>query len=138
MHYAGMQAMSVSGHIRWNEVLVIASIAAGIGLTAAAMWCFKVQDSKLLAAGLFTVAVCTLHFTAMAAATVEFDPGNRELHADRQQPFGHGHRRLHIAGPSFRSDGSSYKPRHRWRAETPCRSRSSHWIAEQRLHQQDD
>ena len=51
MHYAGMQAMSISGHIRWEEVLVIASIAAGIVLTAAAMWCFKVQDSKLLAAG---------------------------------------------------------------------------------------
>ena len=29
MHYAGMQAMSVSGHIRWDEVLVVASIAAG-------------------------------------------------------------------------------------------------------------
>jgi len=74
MHYAGMQAMSVSGHIRWNEVLVIASIAAGIILTAAAMWCFKVRNSKLLAASLFTAAVCTLHFTAMAAATVEYDP----------------------------------------------------------------
>ena len=74
MHYAGMQAMSVSGHIRWNEVLVIASIAAGIILTAAAMWCFKVRNSKLLAASLFTAAVCTLHFTAMAAGTVEYDP----------------------------------------------------------------
>ena len=66
--------MSVSGHIRWNEVLVIASIAAGIILSAAAMWCFEVRNSKLLAASLFTAAVCTLHFTAMAAATVEYDP----------------------------------------------------------------
>jgi diguanylate cyclase (GGDEF)-like protein len=74
MHYSGMQAMNVAGHIRWDEILVMSSIAAGISLTAAAMWCFKVRNSKLLAAGLFTVAVCTLHFTAMAAATVEFDP----------------------------------------------------------------
>jgi hypothetical protein len=28
----------------------------------------------LLAAGLLTAAICTLHFTAMGAATVEFDP----------------------------------------------------------------
>jgi diguanylate cyclase (GGDEF)-like protein len=74
MHYAGMQAMRVPGHIRWDATLVIASIASGIILTATAMWCFKVRDSKLLAAGLFTAAVCSLHFIAMAAATVEFDP----------------------------------------------------------------
>lgn len=74
MHYAGMEAMSIAGHIRWDASLVIVSIAAGVVLTAAAMWCFKIKNSKLLAAGLFTAAVCTLHFTAMGAATVEFDP----------------------------------------------------------------
>jgi diguanylate cyclase (GGDEF)-like protein len=74
MHYAGMQAMSIAGHIRWDASLVIGSIMAGVSLTAVAMWCFKTKESKLLAAGLFTLAVCTLHFTAMGAATVEFDP----------------------------------------------------------------
>jgi diguanylate cyclase (GGDEF)-like protein len=74
MHYAGMHAMSISGHIRWDTVLVIASIAMGMIFTAAAMWVFKVKDAKLLAAGLFTLAVCTLHFTAMGAARLEFDP----------------------------------------------------------------
>jgi len=74
MHYAGMQAMSISGHIRWDGNLIVASIVMGVILIAAAMWCFKHKDSKLLAAVLFTVAVCTLHFTAMGAATVEFDP----------------------------------------------------------------
>jgi diguanylate cyclase (GGDEF)-like protein len=54
--------------------LIIASIAAGILFAAAAIWSFKVTDSKLLAAGLLTAAICTLHFTAMGAATVEFDP----------------------------------------------------------------
>jgi diguanylate cyclase (GGDEF)-like protein len=74
MHYAGMQAMSISAQIHWDAGLVVASVATGMILTAAAMWVFKVKDSKLLAAGLFTVAVCSLHFTAMGAARLEFDP----------------------------------------------------------------
>jgi diguanylate cyclase (GGDEF)-like protein len=35
---------------------------------------FKAKDSKFLAAGLLTTAICTLHFTATGAATIEFDP----------------------------------------------------------------
>jgi diguanylate cyclase (GGDEF)-like protein len=74
MHFTGMQAMSIAGLIHWHSILVIISIAAGATLTAAAMWCFKAWNAKLLAAGLFTLAVCTLHFTAMGSATVELDP----------------------------------------------------------------
>jgi diguanylate cyclase (GGDEF)-like protein len=74
MHYLGMSAMSISGHIRWDAPLVVASITTGILFAAAAVWSFKVKQSKLLAAGLLTAAICALHFTAMAAATVEFDP----------------------------------------------------------------
>jgi diguanylate cyclase (GGDEF)-like protein len=74
MHYSGMSAMSISGHIRWDPLLVVASITTGILFAAAAMWSFKVKQSKLLAAGLLTAAICSLHFTAMGAATVEFDP----------------------------------------------------------------
>jgi NO-binding membrane sensor protein with MHYT domain len=55
--------------------LVLASIVTGVILTAAAMWCFKTKDSKLLAAVLFTVAVCTLHFTAMRC----FEAGRRAI-----------------------------------------------------------
>jgi diguanylate cyclase (GGDEF)-like protein len=74
MHFAGMQAMSIAGSLRWDAILVIISIAAGVALTAMAMWCFKANHSKLLAATLFTIAVCTLHFTAMGSVTVELDP----------------------------------------------------------------
>jgi diguanylate cyclase len=74
MHYAGMSAMSIAGYIRWDPTLVIASIAAGVTLAAAAMWSFRLKNSKFFAAGLLTTAICTLHFTAMGAATVEFDP----------------------------------------------------------------
>jgi len=74
MHYTGMSAMSIAGHIRWEPTLVIASIVAGVGFAAAAVWAFNVKDSRLLAAGLLTMAICALHFTAMGAATVEYDP----------------------------------------------------------------
>jgi diguanylate cyclase len=74
MHYAGMNAMSIAGYIRWDPTLVITSIAAGVLFAAAAMWAFKVQGSMLLAAGLLTTAICTLHFTAMGAARIEPDP----------------------------------------------------------------
>jgi diguanylate cyclase len=74
MHYAGMQALNIAGHIRWHGGLVITSIATGMIFTAAAMWCFRAKDANLLAAVLFTVAVCTLHFTAMGAATIAYDP----------------------------------------------------------------
>jgi diguanylate cyclase (GGDEF)-like protein len=74
MHYLGMSAMSISGHIRWDPPLVVASIVMGMLFAATAIWSFELKRSKLLAAGLLTAAICTLHFTAMGAATVEFDP----------------------------------------------------------------
>jgi diguanylate cyclase (GGDEF)-like protein len=74
MHYSGMNAMSIAGYIRWDPVLVTASIVGGVVFAAAAMWAFKLQGSILLAAGLLTTAICTLHFTAMGAARIEPDP----------------------------------------------------------------
>ncbi len=74
MHYSGMSAMSIAGRIQWDSVLVAASIVLGTVFAVGAMWGFKVTQSKLLAAGLLTVAICTLHFTAMGAATVQYDP----------------------------------------------------------------
>jgi diguanylate cyclase (GGDEF)-like protein len=74
MHFAGMQAMSIAEFLRWDALLVVVSIVAGITFAAIAMWCFKAKQSKSLAAALFTIAVCTMHFTAMGSATVTLDP----------------------------------------------------------------
>ena len=74
MHYSGMSAMSIAGRLQWDSVLVAASVGLGTVFAIGAMWGFKVTQSKLLAAGLLTVAICTLHFTAMGAATVQYDP----------------------------------------------------------------
>jgi diguanylate cyclase (GGDEF)-like protein/PAS domain S-box-containing protein len=73
MHYTGMAAFEVEGSVVWDQVLVAASVVLGclfgaialpVGLQADALkW--KIAGSLLL-----TVAICSLHFTAMGAATV--------------------------------------------------------------------
>ncbi len=77
MHYIGMAAFEIQGRIIWDPVLVAASIALGsavgaialpVGLRGASLkW-------KLLGALLLTLAICSHHFTAMAAAAIIPDP----------------------------------------------------------------
>lgn len=74
MHYSGMMAISVPGYINWEPTLVVVSIVLGIVFSLAAVWCFFKTNSAVLAATLLTLAICSLHFTAMAAATINFDP----------------------------------------------------------------
>lgn len=77
MHYTGMAALSVPGIITWDAAYVAASIVIGIVLGSAAL----VADGRLeqhkaswLAPALLTLAICTHHFTGMAAVTVVPDP----------------------------------------------------------------
>jgi diguanylate cyclase (GGDEF)-like protein len=76
MHYIGMSAVIVAGTIVWDPVLVGASIAIGISLAAGAVWlqCRGPRRTPLWPALLLTLAICGLHFTAMAAASVYPDP----------------------------------------------------------------
>ncbi|SCY66166.1 bifunctional diguanylate cyclase/phosphodiesterase [Microvirga guangxiensis] len=83
MHYTGMAALEVAGSIAWDWTLVMASVAMGalfgaLGLetginTHLVRW-------KFIGALLLTLAICSHHFTAMAAVTivpdsnVEFSP----------------------------------------------------------------
>ena len=77
MHYTGMAAFEIQGRIIWDPLLVAASIALGgllgaialpVGLRPASLkW-------KMLGAGLLTLAICSHHFTAMAAAAIIPDP----------------------------------------------------------------
>jgi diguanylate cyclase (GGDEF)-like protein len=77
MHYTGMAAFEVPGRIVWDPILVglsivlgavIGSAALAVGLRAEAL------KSRLLGAVLLTLAICSLHFTAMGAASVIPDP----------------------------------------------------------------
>jgi diguanylate cyclase (GGDEF)-like protein/PAS domain S-box-containing protein len=77
MHFWGMQALVVPGELIWDSTVVTSSIAVGIILASAALAMFDVmrgQRALLLAACCFVLAVCALHFTAMAAVIIVPDP----------------------------------------------------------------
>ncbi|RWH36266.1 MAG: GGDEF and EAL domain-containing protein [Mesorhizobium sp.] len=73
MHYTGMAAFEVQGSIVWNELLVALSLAAGVTLAALSLLVVLCRPSTLTtiaAAVLLTLAICTLHFIAMAAVSI--------------------------------------------------------------------
>jgi diguanylate cyclase (GGDEF)-like protein/PAS domain S-box-containing protein len=77
MHYTGMAAFEVPGRITWDPSLVGASIALGAVLGAAALFVGLRGQARrwtFLGALLLTAAICSLHFTAMGAASVVPDP----------------------------------------------------------------
>ncbi len=77
MHYTGMAAVALPGHIDWDPPLVAASIALGMLLGIAALTVAARRSdwrSKLLAAALLTLAIVSHHFTAMGAIEIVPDP----------------------------------------------------------------
>ncbi|HEX3864488.1 MAG TPA: response regulator [Stellaceae bacterium] len=77
MHYIGMAAMRVAADFHWDAVYVSLSLAAGATFAAAAMqmlslgikWRFRIGATFLL-----VLAICGLHFIAMAAVTLDWNP----------------------------------------------------------------
>jgi NO-binding membrane sensor protein with MHYT domain len=72
-----MLAMTVPGIIKWDAPLVIASLLIGVALASAATTTFhRLTDLRAIAAGagLLTLGICGLHFTAMAAASIHASP----------------------------------------------------------------
>jgi methyl-accepting chemotaxis protein len=77
MHYTGMSAVELPGHIDWDPPLVAASIVLGMLLGIAALTvAARSADrrSRLFAAVLLTLAIVSHHFTAMGAVEVVPDP----------------------------------------------------------------
>jgi len=77
MHYIGMSAMRVPGHIAFNANFVVVSLLLGIVLgSVASVLGFSRFDIKrrLVAALVLTLGICALHFTGMAATAVTPDP----------------------------------------------------------------
>jgi diguanylate cyclase (GGDEF)-like protein/PAS domain S-box-containing protein len=79
MHFTGMLALIVPGAIQWDMTLVVAATVLGALLAAAATTAFHhfegdVTRAIAAAAGLLTLAICSMHFTAMGAASVVPDP----------------------------------------------------------------
>ena len=77
MHYTGMWALQMQGEIHYNMVFVGLSIAIAIVAATVALWFTLVLESSTLriAAGfVMGIAVVGMHFTGMAAVSVEVDP----------------------------------------------------------------
>ncbi|HEY0648831.1 MHYT domain-containing protein [Phenylobacterium sp.] len=77
MHFTGMLALRVPGHLAWNATEAVASIVMGVALASAALRVCTpgARRSRLaIAIGLFTLAIVGLHFTAMAAVRITPDP----------------------------------------------------------------
>jgi diguanylate cyclase (GGDEF)-like protein/PAS domain S-box-containing protein len=77
MHYTGMAAFEIAGRILWNTPLVVASIVLGASFGAIALPVglrTRTYISISMGALLLTLAICSHHFTAMAAAVLVLDP----------------------------------------------------------------
>jgi diguanylate cyclase (GGDEF)-like protein len=77
MHYFGMTALVIPGTVVWDTQLVAASIVLGTAGAAGSLVAFHLMTGKraIVSAGiLLTLAICTLHFTAMGAVTIQPDP----------------------------------------------------------------
>ena len=77
MHYLGMWAFRPQGVVLWDKAYVAASLAIGIGFGALALLALGEKSGLrrgALASLALTIAVCGMHFTGMAAATVLPNP----------------------------------------------------------------
>src|SRR4051812_3894867 len=78
MHYLGMSALEMPGHIAWSWDLVAASGLIGVIFGAASLWTAlhrSGSSATLIAGVLLTLAIVSHHFTAMGAVEIVPDPG---------------------------------------------------------------
>jgi diguanylate cyclase (GGDEF)-like protein/PAS domain S-box-containing protein len=77
MHYTGMAAIQLPGHVTWFPNLVLASVAIGVVFGAAALTVTARRDDTrgmVAAALLLTLGIVSHHFTAMGALDIVPDP----------------------------------------------------------------
>ena len=80
MHYLGMYGMRFGGYFAWDWGVVGVSIAIAIVAASAALWLAfhaKRRVHRAAAALVMGAAVCTMHYTGMAAASVICTTANR-------------------------------------------------------------
>jgi signal transduction histidine kinase len=77
MHYVGMAAVRAPADALWDWRYVVSSCVIGIGMMAYGMD-FTVRRNNFSAyaigAVVFTLAICSMHFTGMSAVVYRFDP----------------------------------------------------------------
>ncbi len=73
MHFMGMGSMSFGGYLDWNWAMVTLAVLVAIVAATAALWlAFHVRRTlhRVVAAFVMAAAVCSMHYTGMAAADV--------------------------------------------------------------------
>jgi NO-binding membrane sensor protein with MHYT domain len=73
MHYLGMYSMRFNGYFDWNLPIVVLSVVIAMVAATAALWLAFVtrrRSHRIAASFVMATAVCTMHYTAMAAASV--------------------------------------------------------------------
>jgi NO-binding membrane sensor protein with MHYT domain len=78
MHYAGLAGMRVSGSITYDSALVGMSFGIAVVASMVALWFAVVirgAGATVGAAMLMAIAVCSMHYTGMAAVQVRLAPG---------------------------------------------------------------
>ncbi|MEV7020791.1 MHYT domain-containing protein [Kitasatospora sp. NPDC093558] len=76
MHYLGMAAMVLPGHVHYDRTTVGLSIGIAVFAATAALWAalnIRGTLAVLAAAPVMGVAVCAMHYTGMAALAVRLD-----------------------------------------------------------------
>lgn len=74
MHYSGMSALKFSGTLTYDPALVGASFAIAIVASTVALWfaaVIKGASATVAGAVLMAVAVCSMHYTGMAAVRID-------------------------------------------------------------------
>ncbi len=77
MHYTGMAAVRLAGHIGYDWSLVGASVAVAVLASTVALWfslTIRGWGATLSAALVMAAAVWAMHYTGMAAVRVRLDP----------------------------------------------------------------
>jgi diguanylate cyclase (GGDEF)-like protein/PAS domain S-box-containing protein len=77
MHFLGMWALEVPGHVSWSAELVVASVVLSIAFATPSLY-FATRDghrrSTIIATFLLSLAILAHHFTAMSAVLIVPDP----------------------------------------------------------------
>ncbi|THV31909.1 MHYT domain-containing protein [Glycomyces paridis] len=83
MHYSGMAAINVSGHIAHDRDYLVAAVVIAVVAATAALFCGMFLDGwrwQTAAAVVMAVAICGMHYTGMAGVRVTvYDQGRNSV-----------------------------------------------------------
>ncbi|MFJ6631816.1 MHYT domain-containing protein [Streptomyces sp. NPDC091376] len=82
MHYLGMAALRLHGSVGYDLPMVAASLGIAVAAATAALWAALVvrgAAGAVVAALVMGAAVCSMHYTGMAAVRIRLGPGQGVL-----------------------------------------------------------